>query len=382
MTFSCGVPERMVEELYLNINPLQTAGKTHAETRKAIFSWIDGYAVCDACKGSLRTMDKPPIRAFLADVSAFLGMEDAMLTNGAREAKFAVIHSMTEPGDWIVADGNAHYSTLVAAERNRVDVVRTATAGAPTYEVTPEHFAEALDTAEDARGIPPALAIVTHVDGSYGNVVDAAGIAKVCHDRGVPVLLNTAYSTGRMPVSGKELGVDFIACSAHKSWATGGGNAGILALSGAYRDRVLRYSVDNPVKPLETLGCSTRGSAVVALIAAFPYVRERVTHWDREVAHAQMIVKMLEDAGGFSILGTRPKRHDLIAMETPAYDEIAKTHKKRGYFLAKDLKACGIVGIKPGRTKQFKFSSFGLTDDQARYLAETFIDIKDRYDTR
>ena len=379
MTFSCGVSERMVEELYLNINPLQTAGKTHAETRKAIFSWIDGYAVCDACKGSLRTTDKPPIRQFLADVSLFLGMDDAMLTNGAREAKYAVIHSLASPGDWIVVDGNAHYSTLVAAERNRIEVVKTETSGSPTYEVLPEHFAAAIDVETDRRGRPPALAVVTHVDGNYGNVVDAKAIARICHDRSVPVLLNTAYSTGRMPVSGSDLGVDFMACSAHKSWATGGGNAGILALSEEYRDRVLRFSVQNPIKPLENLGCSTRGSAIVALISAFPYIRERVARWDDEVRHAQEFVDTLLSSGGFSLMGTAPKQHDLIALETPCFDEIAKTHKKKGYFLAKDLKKKGIVGIKPGRTKRFKLSTFGLSDEQARYLAETFIEIKEQY---
>jgi Sep-tRNA:Cys-tRNA synthetase len=370
----------MVEELYLNINPLQTAGKTHAETRKAIFAWIDGYAVCDACKGSLRTTDKPPIRQFLADVSAFLGMDDTMLTNGAREAKYAVIHSLTAPGDWIVADGNAHYSTLVAAERNRVDVVKTATLDHPTYEVLPEHYAATIDAETDRRGRPPALAVITHVDGNYGNVVDAKAIARVCHDRGVPVLLNTAYSTGRMPVDGSALGVDFIACSAHKSWATGGGNAGLLALSDQYRDKVLRFSVDNPIKPLENLGCSTRGSAIVALITAFPFVQERVARWDEEVRHAQYFADKLLAAGGFGLLGTAPKRHDLIALETPCYDDIAKTHKKKGYFLAKDLKKKGIVGIKPGRTKRFKLSTFGLTDEQVRYLAETFIEIKEQYE--
>ena len=76
--------ERMIEELYLNINPLQVGGKTYADTRKEIFSWMDGYAVCDACKGTLRTTDKPPIKSFLADVSEFLGTDNALLTNGAR----------------------------------------------------------------------------------------------------------------------------------------------------------------------------------------------------------------------------------------------------------------------------------------------------------
>jgi len=367
---------RMVEELYININPLQTAGKTHADTRKAIFAWMDGYAVCDACKGSLRITDKPPIRTFLSEVSEFLGMDDAMLTNGAREAKFAVIHSLCEKGDWILADGSAHYSTMVAAERNNVSVELTKTSGDPTYEVTKEHFIETMDEGTKRHGKPPALAVLTHVDGNYGNVLDAKNISKACHDNDVPVLLNTAYSSGRMPINGKSLGADFIACSAHKSWATGGGNAGLLAIREDYRDKVLRFSRDYPIKPLEILGCSTRGSEVVALITAFPHVKERVKKWDLEVKHAQYAVKRLLDAGGFSLLGTQPKQHDLIAVETPAYDEIAKTHKKRGYFLAKELKKRGIIGIKPGRTKRFKFSIFGLTDEQLEYLVETFLDIK------
>jgi len=370
------VGDRMTEELYININPLQTAGRTYADTRKAVFSWMDGYAVCDACKGSLRTTDKPPIRSFLSEVSEFLGMDDTMLTNGAREAKFAVIHSICERGDWILADGNAHYSTMVAAERNSIPVELTETTGHPTYEVTPKHFIEKIEEGTEKHGRPPALAVLTHVDGNYGNILDVKAISKACHLRGVPVLLNTAYSTGRMPVNGKSLGVDFMACSAHKSWATGGGNAGLLAIREEHLDKVLRYSRDYPIKPLEILGCSTRGSEVVALITAFPHIVERVKNWDIEVRHAQYALKRLLDSGGFDLLGAMPKRHDLIAVETPAYDEIAKMHKKKGYFLSKELKSRGIIGIKPGRTKKFKFSTFGLNDEQLEYLVETFIDIK------
>ncbi|MHC1597979.1 MAG: O-phospho-L-seryl-tRNA:Cys-tRNA synthase [Candidatus Methanofastidiosia archaeon] len=371
----------MVEELYININPLQTGGKASAETRKAVFSWMDGYAVCDSCKGSLRTTDKPPIKQFIGDVASFLGMDDAMLTNGAREAKFAVIHSITKKGDWIVADGNAHYSTLVAAERNRIKVHLTKTSGAPTYEVIPESFALAIEEGVKKYGKLPALAVATHVDGNYGNVLDAKRISEICHSYDVPVLLNTAYSSGRMPVDGKALGADFMACSAHKSWATGGGNAGILAMQKEYRDTVLKFSDDFPVKPLENLGCSTRGSAIVALISSFPMIKKRVKKWDEEVKHAQYVASHLVDDTESLLLGTSPKKHDIIALETPGYDNIAKTHKKRGYFLTKELKAHGIVGIKPGRTKKFKFSTYGLTDEQTRYLVESFIDIKEKYNT-
>lgn len=369
----------MIEELYLNINPLQVGGKTYADTRKEIFSWMDGYAVCDACKGTLRTTDKPPIKSFLADVSEFLGADNALLTNGAREAKYAVMHALCDPGDCIVADGNAHYSTLLAAERCGLRTMLTDVSPHPEYLVTPESYTDAIEACIDTTGQAPKLAVVTHVDGNYGNLVDAKAISRICHSYDIPVLLNTAYSSGRMPIDARGLGVDFVTCSAHKSWATGGGNAGLLAFMEPFESKVLRFSETNPIKPIENLGCSTRGSAIVALIASFPHIVERVKNWDTELSHARMIVSRLLEEGGFSLMGESPRRHDIIALETPAFDEIAKTHKKRGYFLAKELKKRGIVGIKPGRTKKFKFSSFGLTDSQADYLVESFIDIKRKY---
>jgi len=42
-------------------------------------------------------------------------MDAAILTNGCREAKFAVLHALTKPGDPVVIDGNKHYTTYVAA---------------------------------------------------------------------------------------------------------------------------------------------------------------------------------------------------------------------------------------------------------------------------
>ena len=41
------------EESFINLNPLQTGGKTTPEARKAVISYIDGYSICDWCKGAL-----------------------------------------------------------------------------------------------------------------------------------------------------------------------------------------------------------------------------------------------------------------------------------------------------------------------------------------
>ncbi|MEI6293469.1 MAG: O-phospho-L-seryl-tRNA:Cys-tRNA synthase, partial [Methanomicrobiales archaeon] len=53
----------------------------------------------------------------------------------------------------------------------------------------------------------------------------------------------------------------------------------------------------------------------------------------------------------------------------------ARTHKKRGFFLASALKEKGIAGTIPGATKVWKFNTYGMTDAQARYTAKAFQDI-------
>jgi Sep-tRNA:Cys-tRNA synthetase len=63
---------------------------------------------------------------------------------------------------------------------------------------------------------------LTYPDGNYGNIVDAKAVAGVCHDYGVPILLNGAYSVGRMPVNARDLDVDLIVASGHKSMASSG----------------------------------------------------------------------------------------------------------------------------------------------------------------
>ena len=42
-----------IDELALNLNPLQTGGRANAATRKATLRFSDGYSVCDRCNGVL-----------------------------------------------------------------------------------------------------------------------------------------------------------------------------------------------------------------------------------------------------------------------------------------------------------------------------------------
>ena len=185
--------KRDIERNNLNLNPLQRGGVLPLEGRKALYEFSDGYSVCDYCAGRLDEISKPEIKRFLDDLATFINTDYARTVHGAREGKFAVMHALCKPGDTIIIDGNAHYTTHVAAERAGLNMVEVPSTDYPNYKINPESNKEVLDDLAD-QGEEVSLVLLTHVDGNYGNLTDSSSIGKIAHDAGVPLLLNCAYS--------------------------------------------------------------------------------------------------------------------------------------------------------------------------------------------
>jgi Sep-tRNA:Cys-tRNA synthetase len=351
----------------INIDPLQTGGKLTQAAREALLEWGDGYSVCDFCTGRLDGITNPPIKEFIhGTLPEFMGMDEARVTNGAREAKFAVMHSIGKPGDTVVVDANAHYSTFVAAENVGLKVVEVPNSGDPGYRIDPEDYIDAIEEEE------PVLAVLTWPDGNYGNIVDAKRVGEICLEKGVPLLLNAAYGLGRMPVDGRALGASFIAGSGHKSMASCG-PIGVLGVSKDYVDIVFRKSSRYKTKEVE-LSCTARGATIMTMMASFPEVRERVNRWDQEVEKARWFSSELGNLG-ISQLGDIPHEHDLLFFEANPLYEISKVAKRGRYFLYREMKRRGIHGIKPGLTRYFKVSTFGVDRDDLVTVIDAFSDI-------
>lgn len=365
---------RTREESFINLNPLQTGGRTNAAVRMTAANYVDGYSVCDYCKGVLHLIEKPPICELTHELAEFLGMDEARLTLGAREGKFAVMHSMLSSGDAIVVDSNRHYTTYVAAERADLKIYEVPNTGYPGYEILPEDYRKTFEMVIRETGNPPKLALLTHVDGEYGNLADAYEVGKICQEDGVPFLLNTAYTAGRMEVKGKDLLADFIVVSAHKGFGVPG-TIGVLTTTKKWADKLFRKSVHYPKKDVELLGCTARSGAAACLITALPYVKERVKHWNEEVEKARWFVERMESLGDIEQLGIKPTNHDLLRFKTPLFDKIASRQRKKGYFLYYELEKRGITGLKPGQTAWFKLSTYGLTWEQVKYLFGAFEEI-------
>jgi len=196
----------------ITLMPLQTGGLLTEAARKALIEFGDGYSVCDFCEGNLRDIANPPVREFVRELlPEFLGCEVATITHGAREGKFAIMHSLAKPGDLIIVDGNRHYTTIVAAERAGLNVVETPSSGYPEFTIDVNEYEPLIEKYH------PRMILLTYPDGNYGNIPDAKRLGDIAREHNVPFILNGAYAVGRMPVNMNALGADFIVGSGHKS---------------------------------------------------------------------------------------------------------------------------------------------------------------------
>ncbi len=357
---------------FVNIMPLQTGSILGRKAKKALMEFGNGYAICDYCDGNLHGIQNPPVEYLVQGIlPQFLGCDTVRLTMGAREGKFIVLHAMTNPGDTIIVDSNRHYSTYVAAESNGLNVIEVPNSGYPEYQIDVNDYITLIEKHH------PKLVLLTYPDGNYGNLPDAKRLGDITRQYDVPYLLNGAYAVGRIPISLKETGADFIVASAHKSMASTG-PLGLLGIKKKYEHTILKKSALYPKKEVEFLGCTSRGAGIVTLMASMPELIKRIQQWNRQVEKVQWLSSEMKKLG-INQLGETPHRHDLIAFESPVLYKISKSRREKGYFLYKALKKRNIWGIKPGHTRRFKLSTFAASRDELKMMVDVFKDILNRY---
>ena len=378
---------RAREELFINVNPIQAAGRLTPEAMKAMISYGDGYSTCDWCGKPFR-LDKirrPPISEFHVELAKFVGMDQARVVPGARRGFQAVVSSLVEKGDSVIVSSLAHYTEFLAVEG-----VGGVVKEVPLNErnvVTGENTARKIEKVKRETGKLPKLIMIDHFDYMFGNEHDLRAIAKVAKDYAIPFLANCAYSIGVMPINGREMGADFLVGSGHKSFASPA-PSGIVATTNEWADKVFRTTQmvgdvterKFGIKEVEMMGCTLMGANLIAMMASFPRVRERVKLWDDEVKKINYFVGEFLKIEGNRVLSETPRKHTLAKVDTTrSFDNIARTHKRRGFFLSDELKNRRIVGEFPGATRQWKLNTYGLTWDQIRYLAQAFHDIAKKY---
>ncbi|MBG0788881.1 MAG: aminotransferase class V-fold PLP-dependent enzyme [Desulfovibrionaceae bacterium] len=168
------------------------------------------------------------------------------------------------------------------------------------------------------------LVAVTTVDFHTGFYADVAGIGNLCRERGLVFGVDAIQGLGVLPMDVASLGIDFLACGAHK-WLLGVRGGGFLYIAPALRERVRpvlygwssvrnpgAYSVEHEIR--EDAGKYQPGAvpymALAALDAGLDMLLglgvERIR--DRVLSLTGRILRGVADLG-WPVVGARSERH-------------------------------------------------------------------------
>ena len=160
-------------------------------------------------------------------IAAFLGArhedEIMFLSNGTQGFNL-VAHGWLEPriapGDEIVLSVMEHHANIVPWHfmRERHGAVLKWVDVDANGDLDPEAVAEAITDRTK-------LVALSHMSNVLGTVTDAKEIARIAHDRGVPVLLDGCQAAVHMPVNVAEIGADFYVVTGHKLYGPSGSGA-------------------------------------------------------------------------------------------------------------------------------------------------------------
>ena len=134
--------------------------------------------------------------------------EQVCFTSCATEGLNAAIRTLVGRGDRVVISGLEHNA-----------VTRTLhAAGAELRTVTAPLFDEAgwLEAFSDALRLPAAAVVCTQVSNVFGAVLPIDGLARLCADRGVPLIVDASQGAGLLPVRLRAWRAAFVAMPGHK----------------------------------------------------------------------------------------------------------------------------------------------------------------------
>lgn len=193
----------------------------------AAASWPKPSSVRAAVERALTEMGGSPGRgshrmarkasAFVAHVrekvAELLGIADPSLvtfTGNATEGLNLVLKGWVRPGDRVLISPLEHNSVVRPLERLsarsvQVDVM----ASRPGGRIDLEGLAVQL-------GAKPRLAVVNHASNVNGALQPVSDIARLCREKGVPLLLDAAQSAGLQSIDAEAWQLGMLACSGHK----------------------------------------------------------------------------------------------------------------------------------------------------------------------
>ncbi|MCQ2361526.1 MAG: aminotransferase class I/II-fold pyridoxal phosphate-dependent enzyme [Acidaminococcaceae bacterium] len=139
--------------------------------------------------------------------------------NGTTSAIQAMVLSVVQPGEKILVARNSHLSVFNALTLAGAEPVCVAPEYSRDFNIQTQVTAEAIRRVLDAQGDIKAVLITS--PNYYGICADVPAIADVCHERGIPLLVDEAHGAhlgfnDKLPKNALRGGADLVAQSTHK----------------------------------------------------------------------------------------------------------------------------------------------------------------------
>ncbi|TMK75845.1 MAG: amino acid decarboxylase [Actinobacteria bacterium] len=291
------------------------------------------------------------------------------LINGASQGNHGTCLALRHAGKRVVVQRNAHSSTidgiiLAGLEPSFVAPELDAELGV-AHCLTPESLAEALDRS------PDAVAALTVSPTYFGAVADVTGLAEVCHDRNLPLVVDEAWGSHLrfsplLPASALECDADLVLSSVHKllvdRCVTLTESTSPSALLTASLDAARRHAAVHGTELLaETLAGVERARAEVQRIGGLEVLDERLV--GRPGVHGWDPLRLSIDVRATGSTGTRlaslMRELDDINLELVSENVVVaalgmgeNAARSAGRFAAAMRRAVEVLGAEPQLPKR------------------------------
>jgi cysteine desulfurase family protein len=163
-------------------------------------------------------------------VAAFFGAPDpqrVIFTGNATDALNLLIQGVLKPLDHVIATRLEHNAVLRPLEHLRQS-------GFIEYDLVPFDGAGFIDPDDVLAKVrsDTRLVIITHASNVLGTIQPVAETARLCAQRGVPVVIDAAQSAGKIPINMETWGISAVAFTGHKSLYGPTGIGGLVAVPG------------------------------------------------------------------------------------------------------------------------------------------------------
>ena len=301
----------------------------------------------------------------------------------ARRGFQAVTQSLVEKGDSVIVSSLAHYTEFLA-----VEVAGGVVKEVPQNEshvITAEATRQKIEDVKTVTGKVSALIMIDHFDYQFANEHDVYGIARVAKEYGVHSCTMEPYRWDKTRRRQKNRS-GLIVGSAHKSMAYGSAECWLLRTSGprkVFRTTQMVGDVTKRkfgIKEVDNIGRTLSGWHPDLNDCFFPTGKSQDRELGRGGQEVQLLLRTVPaDPGKQGLERAAQEAHFEQSGHNRKLRTVAKTHKRRGFFFSDELNDYGIIGEFAGATRTWKLNTYGLSWDQIKYTAESFIDIAEKY---